>query len=124
MSRQTYLLGLAIALLGCAMALTHELLSPWPGVSERNVRHIREGMTLREVERLLGGPPTGHLWIQNSEGTLYWDGVQGRIYVPFIGDYISGDLQVGSGCRARFERLPGQQEDLGLLTRLRTWLGW
>jgi hypothetical protein len=56
MSRQVYLLGLGLALVALAFLLTEALL--WrPGVTQANVRRIREGMTFREVKALLGDQP-------------------------------------------------------------------
>src|SRR5262245_21451380 len=56
--RRRALLWLAgLALVVGALFLTDRLL--WqPGLTEANVRHIRPGMTLAEVEALLGGPAT------------------------------------------------------------------
>jgi hypothetical protein len=56
MSRGVYLLGVGMALVALAFVVTDALL--WePGVTEANVRRIRVGMTMAEVEALLGGPP-------------------------------------------------------------------
>src|SRR5262245_51186366 len=55
MPRLTYLTGLALVLLAGAFLLTDTL--TWqPGVTARNVRRIKAGMTLPEVEAVLGGP--------------------------------------------------------------------
>jgi hypothetical protein len=55
MSRGVYLLGVGIVLVAGAFLLTDRLL--WrPGVTEANVRRIRPGMTVQQVEGLLGGP--------------------------------------------------------------------
>jgi hypothetical protein len=56
MSRQVCLLGVGMAIIAGAFALTDRLRSPEPGEPVRNLRRIREGMTLREVESLFGGP--------------------------------------------------------------------
>src|SRR5262245_51077287 len=56
MSRLTYLAGVALVVVGVAFLLTDRL--TWrPGVTEANVKRICEGMTLAEVEALLGGKP-------------------------------------------------------------------
>src|SRR5215470_14979570 len=56
MSRRLYLRYLlGVALIALALLLTDRLL--WqPGLTEDNVRRIRPGMTLAEVEAPLGGP--------------------------------------------------------------------
>jgi hypothetical protein len=58
MSGRVYLLGVGLALVGLAFAVTDWALSLRPGVTEANVRRLREGMTLAEVEAILGGPGT------------------------------------------------------------------
>ena len=55
MRRRAYLWLAGLALVVGALLLTDRLL--WaPGLTEDNVRRIRPGMTLAEVEALLGGP--------------------------------------------------------------------
>ena len=58
MPRRMYLRCLlGVALIVGALFLTDRLL--WqPGLTEDNVRRLRPGMTLAEVEALLGGPAT------------------------------------------------------------------
>jgi hypothetical protein len=55
MSRGVFLLGVGIVLLAGAFLLTDRLLFT-PGVTEANVRRIRPGMSVQQVEGLLGGP--------------------------------------------------------------------
>jgi hypothetical protein len=56
MSRRTYLQCLAAVLLVVALALLRTARLLWrPGLSVENVRRIWPGMTLAEVEALLGG---------------------------------------------------------------------
>src|SRR5262245_29658238 len=54
MSWRVYCTGLALLLLVGAFLLTDRLLFP-PGPTESNVKRIQPGMTLAQVERLLGG---------------------------------------------------------------------
>ena len=55
MARRAYLWLAGVALVVGALLLTDWLL--WqPGLTEDNVRRIKPGMTLAEVEALLGGP--------------------------------------------------------------------
>src|SRR5262249_24525820 len=50
------LLGAGLALVALALAFTDWALSLRPGVTEANFKRIRKGMTLAEVQALLGGP--------------------------------------------------------------------
>ena len=56
MSRRVYLLGVGLALVALALAFTDWALSLRPGVTEVNVRRVKPGMTLAEVEAVLGPP--------------------------------------------------------------------
>ena len=57
MARRAYLWLAGMALVAIALLLTDRLL--WePGLTEDNVRRIKPGMTLAEVEELLGGHAT------------------------------------------------------------------
>jgi hypothetical protein len=57
MSRRALLWLAGLALVALALLLTDRLL--WePGLTEDKERRIRPGMTLAEVEALLGGPAT------------------------------------------------------------------
>ena len=56
MSGRVYLLGVGVALVALALAFTDRALSLQPGVTEANAKRIRLGMTLQEVEALLGSP--------------------------------------------------------------------
>jgi hypothetical protein len=57
MSRRALLWLSGLALVALALLLTDRLL--WqPGLTQDNVRRIRQGMTLAEVEALLGGHAT------------------------------------------------------------------
>src|SRR5262249_43061242 len=118
--RKRAILWLAgLALVACALLLTDRLL--WrPGLTEDNVRRLRPGMTLAEVEALLGGPATwemdmcreapgeklGFRWLRKSVN----EGV--RLEVQFFED---GRVRAAAGWG---RRQPGP------LARLRAWLGW
>src|SRR5947209_5536895 len=59
MSKRVFLCGLALAVVALAFLLTDHLLEQlcWePGVTAASVRRIRPGMTVQEVEAMLGGP--------------------------------------------------------------------
>src|SRR5262245_51808512 len=83
MPRLVYLTGVGIGLAAVAFALTYALLGPPPAVTEANVRRIKPGMTLAEVEAILGG--------LGREGTgparmRMWPGAGGYAFVYFQGD--------------------------------------
>jgi hypothetical protein len=71
MPRFIYLLGLGMALIGLALAVTDWVMGPHPGATEANARRIRPGMTLAEVEAILGGP--GRHSLGDGEGGCRWD---------------------------------------------------
>src|SRR5262245_32083334 len=56
MPRRVYLLGVGLALVALALAITDAVMGPSPGVTEANVRRIRVGMGMKEVAARLGGP--------------------------------------------------------------------
>ena len=86
MSGRVYLLGVGLALVALALAVTHERLGPWPGVTEANVKRIKPGMTMREVEGILGG--AGRERVTITEGgrdvsAFQWTGPGAVVYVLF-----------------------------------------
>jgi hypothetical protein len=117
--RRRALLWLAgLALVVGALFLTDRLL--WqPGLTEDNVRRIRPGMTLAEVEALLDGPATvtvdmrpvapdeesGYRWLRR------WKVAGAAVDVQFAAD---GPVTAAAG---RGRPQPGP------LARLRAWLG-
>jgi hypothetical protein len=67
MSGRVYLLGVGLALVALAFILTDVLI--WrPGVTEANIRRIRAGMTLREVEAMFGGPAQEEYDLAGEQG--------------------------------------------------------
>jgi hypothetical protein len=85
MPRLSYLTGLALLLLAGAFLLTDAL--TWrPGVTERNVRRIKVGMTVEEARGILGvdlGPltPSGLVAVERGKGGTAWVvvGAGGRV---------------------------------------------
>ena len=68
MSSRELLWLAGVALVALALLLTDRLL--WqPGLTEANVRRLRPGMPLAEVEALLGGPATETIDRQ-AEGSI------------------------------------------------------
>ena len=95
-----------VALVALALLLTDRLL--WsPGLTEDNVRRIRPGMTLAEVEALLGGPASqtidlidepeyrGYRWLR------HWKAEGAAVDVLFFPNGRVMAAGGGSGCPAR-----------------------
>ena len=124
MSRRVFLLGVAIAMVALVFAATDAALVPAPGVTEANVRRIKPGMTLREVEAILG---TRWALLCTTSTVLpencLWDGPEGRVQVVFTfvglaeGDWWNPRV-ARNGVYFRRTARPN------LLDRLRSWLGW
>src|SRR5262245_56401828 len=116
MSKRVYLLGVGIALLGVGLTVTDWVLSLRPGVTEANVKRIRAGMTVREVEALLGcraAPMT----VSDKDFPLpnicVQEGDEGWALI-----YVESDGRVSKASWHSFDRTrPGP------LDRLRAWLG-
>ncbi len=126
MPRRVYLLGVAVALVGLALGFTDWALSLPPGVTETNVRRIRPGMTLAEVEALFGSrgyipfipcarhgedndPPRPG---EDLRVWRCWQGREGSARVIFDDDDRVAEI--------RFTRHSSTD---GPLARLRAWLG-
>ncbi len=87
MSRGVFLLGIAIAVVAVAFAVTDWLIAALPGVTEANVRRIRAGMTQAEVERLLGRRRDfTHPTLVPSDLELCWESRHGTAVVRFSRD--------------------------------------
>jgi hypothetical protein len=84
MNRRVYFGAVALYILVLAFLLTDWLV--WqPGVTEANVKRIRSGMTLAQVEALLGRPSDLHLVGRGNGDWHHWnsttgvDGVDGAV---------------------------------------------
>src|SRR5437868_2415316 len=64
MPRWVFLLGVGLLLVAGAFVVTDAALAPTPGVTGENCDRIRKGMTLANVEAILGGPASQVLDIQ------------------------------------------------------------
>jgi hypothetical protein len=113
MSRRVFVLGVALALLALTFALTDWWLGRQPCVTEANFKRIREGMTMQEVEAILGAPGDR----MAGPGVLYWrwQGESGTAVVGFDG---TGKVREFLFNRSSATARPG------FLRRLRSWLGW
>jgi hypothetical protein len=125
--RLVYLSGLGLALVALAFVVTDAALGPRPGVTEANARRIRPGMTLREVETVLGG--RGLCMADGTASTVFhpepylWAGPDARILVVFTSAGLAEadwhEPRVATN-GVTFQRTASPT----LLERLRTWLGW
>jgi hypothetical protein len=61
MSRWVFLLGVGVTLVAVAFVVTCQVLEAQPGVTEANFKRIKEGMSLAEVEAILGGRATSEV---------------------------------------------------------------
>src|SRR5262249_19726167 len=89
MSRPVHLLCLGIAAVGLGLAFTNWVLSLWPGVTEAHLTQVRAGMTLQEVEALLGGPGVSVCRAANATAMsedYYWEGDEGRAWISLGSD--------------------------------------
>jgi hypothetical protein len=149
MGRRVYLLGVGLALVALALALTDWAVGPRPGVTEANLRRLKPGMTLAEVQAVFGGRPS--VWTPTVLPNVFPPalphdlppgpqppGAPGRVAgqappLPQVGWH--GAWDGADGCAVayfdlslRFQRLdfirnpPGSQS--GPLARLRRRLGW
>jgi len=116
MSRPVYLLSLGIAAVGLGLAFTDWMLSLRPGVTEANLKQVRAGMTLQEVEALLGCPGVRACRTANSTSTsedYYWENEEGRAWIS-----IGSDGRVETAGWTSLDRArPGP------LDRFLAWLG-
>jgi hypothetical protein len=115
MARRAYLWLAGLALVVGALLLTDWLL--WePGLTEGNVRRLRPGMTLAEVEALLGGPTSDTFEMPPDYRAFRWqrEWREGgnSVVVQF---FANGHVMSAAG---RGRPQPGP------LARLRLWLGW
>jgi hypothetical protein len=116
MPRPVPLLCLGIAAVGLGLAFTNWVLRPRPGVTEANLKQVRAGMTLPEVEALLGGPGVRGCRAADSTSTspeYSWENDEGRARVS-----IGSDGRVETASWTSFDRArPGPLE------RFLGWLG-
>jgi hypothetical protein len=126
------LVGLPAALL--LFGVGAWLLYPRSAITRANAEKIREGMTLAEVEAILGGPPrddsTGLLTGDNNP-----DGTGSTIWIwpapmpnspalEWVSDHVAVRVHFDDAGRAEsVSRIPLCRAEEGLLDRFRRWLG-
>jgi hypothetical protein len=115
MPRRALLLLAGLALVVGALLLTDRLL--WePGLNEENVNRLRPGMTLAEVEALLGGPAADTFEMPAGYPAYRWRR-----------EWRAGGAwaEVLFGADGRVMTAAGRgRSQPGILARLRAWLGW
>jgi hypothetical protein len=116
-----------LALVALALVATDALL--WqPGVTEANVKRIREGMTVAEVNALLGDEPEIELGAGFGKSCRWWS-EQGAAWVHFDENgraeaLVTFQRDAEPSLQGRYGRRPRPAPDPGLLPRLRAWVGW
>src|SRR5262245_47887788 len=133
MCRQVYLLGVGLLVVALAFVVTQATLRPRPGVTEANVRRIREGMTLGKVESILGGPSRsawdmqeGRVprsgeprWVRN------WDEKGLSVQVWFsTEEVVIWAIVLDPNDPRGWRDVQDVRPQLSRLARLRAWLGW
>jgi hypothetical protein len=116
MARWVFMLGIGLVVVAVAFVVTDELLSAQPGVTERNVRRIRPGMTLEEVEALLGRQGF-EVWDSEPPDTITRCWKNEEFSVIF-------DFDAAGRMQRVFSFYRWEQSKDSSLWRLRPWLGW
>jgi hypothetical protein len=124
MSRRVFLLGAGLTLVAMALAVTDWALSLQPGVTERNVRLIRPGMTLAEVEAIFGEP--GYAVAGSIQVPSHPDGRPLREceFRIWQGQGLSVCVWFEGARVAVVEQSVADRDSVSPLARLRAWLGW
>jgi hypothetical protein len=125
MPRWVFLLGIGVALVAVAFVVTDAAVGARPGVTERNAKRIREGMTMAEVTEILG--ENGFSDVFGRVGVTqpyWWEGETGRVDVEFWTTYALRFPSLGArpGCvhSGRWQANPSPPPKL---SRIRAWFG-
>jgi hypothetical protein len=113
-----YLLGVGLALVALALAMTGAAMGPAPGVTKANLARVR-GLTLAEVEALMGVPSRPDIDIPGLKSR----GFVGRERVASV--FFDGRGRATYAISRPFNPLTdGAPPRPGLWARLRAALGW
>jgi hypothetical protein len=129
MPRFIYLLGVGLALIGLALAVTDWAMGPYPGVTYRNLSRVQPGMTVRQVEAIFGGPGVSPVWGPSPfviTEPMYWVGECGVVCVEFRQTSRRVAEVYVIRCRTYLNYIgcnPCPSPPKGFLERLRAWLG-
>jgi hypothetical protein len=74
-------IGVALCLVVLALGVMVRLLGPTPGITEENVGRIRAGMTMEEVEAILGREPDGWVTMGKRRLAAVWHSETGVAFV-------------------------------------------
>jgi hypothetical protein len=129
MPRFIYLLGLGLALIGLALAVTDWVMGPAPGVTYRNLSRVQPGMTVRQVEAVFGRPGVSPMWGPSPfvpTEPMYWAGECGVVCVEFAQITRKASCVYIIRCPTALNYIgcdPRPSRPKGLLDCLRAWLG-
>jgi hypothetical protein len=134
MRRRRLLLGagLLAVLAFAGVLLAPRLLAPEPGVTAENFQRIRKGMTLEEVEAILGQPgswgnqPPSRFGADDGPVRKVWSNRRDTVII------LAVPIQVGDGRRRVWsgtllnihDHTSAELTDPDWFGRLRDWLGW
>jgi hypothetical protein len=123
MTRRKWLIFPILAIVVLAGVSIYWLIPPRPGVTRANFHRLHKGMTLAQVEAILGStgrkdgfaiefwPEVGDIW--------EWDGEEGSLLLTIYPEVVTGgSFRTKNGAS---EKLGDKPE--GVLELLRRWLG-
>jgi hypothetical protein len=120
MSRHVFSLGFGIVLIALGFTITDRMLGP--SLTEANARRILRGMTLQQVEAILGGPPTHREVIPLKRYSPDGDVVVYRLW--WVGEAGAVVVITSYGGQVREAGWVPATSPSGPFARLRAWLGW
>jgi hypothetical protein len=123
MKRQVVAVGIGACLIALAWGLTNSLLGPTAAVTEANFKRVQEGMTIEEVEALLG-PPQMTGASSNAMATLPPNFWFTEDFVYTVSYDLEGQVLYTRRYSAkRFPLRPSLPQQKTPIERVRSWLG-